>query len=62
VGHIPVNEEVKQRILEKERAHFNSLPEKDRLYYQAFRQALIKSTEESWNDKNNWWNKISTMS
>ncbi len=45
-------------MIERERAHFNSLSEKDKHYYQAFRLSLIKSIEESWADKNTWWNKL----
>jgi hypothetical protein len=47
--------------LEKERALFNSLSDKEKQYYQAQRLALIKSMEESWRDGKNWWNKINTM-
>jgi len=59
---IKVNEELKAKILERERQHFATLSEKEKQYYQAFRLSLIKSMEESWNDKNNWWNRVQTMS
>lgn len=52
----------KEAFLAKERAHFESLPDKDKKYYQAFRLALIKRVEESWADEKNWWNRISNMS
>ena len=54
-------EEVKNRILERERQHFATLSDKEKQYYQAYRLSLIKSLEESWKDKNNWWNKVGTM-
>ena len=52
---------MKNKILERERQHFNSLSDKEKHYYQAFRLSLIKSMEETWNDKNNWWNRVQTM-
>ena len=55
------DEATKQRMLERERAVYNSLPEKEKQYFQAYRLALVKSMEESWNDPKNWWNKFSTM-
>lgn len=48
-------------MLERERAHFDSLSDKERQYYQAFRLSLVKSIEETWRDKNNWWNRVQTM-
>lgn len=45
----------------KERAHFESLSDKEKTYYQAYRLALMKKVEQSWTDKNNWWNKIAQM-
>jgi len=55
------DEATKQRILAREKQAFESLSEKEKLHYQAFRLSLIKSMEESWKDKNNWWNKVATM-
>jgi hypothetical protein len=55
------DEATKQRMLEKERALFNSLSDKEKQYYQAQRLALVKSMEEAWKDNKNWWNKIHTM-
>ena len=52
---------MKNKLLERERQHFNSLSDKEKHYYQAFRLSLIKSMEETWNDKNNWWNRVQTM-
>ena len=56
-------QEMKSRkeMIERERAHFDSLSDKDKHYYQAFRLSLVKSIEESWSDKNNWWNKLQTL-
>lgn len=54
-------EKATKEFLERERKHFESLPDKEKHYYQAFRLALIKSVEENWRDKNNWWNKVQTM-
>ena len=59
---IQMREEVKNRVLERERSYFNSLSEKEKQYYQAFRLSLVKSIEETWREKNNWWNKVQTMS
>jgi hypothetical protein len=58
---IPVDEELKKRIIEREKALFNSLSEKEQQYYQAYRLSLVKTMEESWKDNKNWWNKITTM-
>ena len=58
---IQVDEKMKNKLLERERQHFNSLSDKEKHYYQAFRLSLIKSMEETWNDKNNWWNRVQTM-
>ena len=55
---IKVNEELKNKIIDRERQHFASLSDKEKQYYQAFRLSLIKSMEESWKDKNNWWNRV----
>ena len=38
-----------------------NLSEKDRLYYEANRLAITKSTDEYFKDKNAWWNKITAM-
>lgn len=48
-------------MLEAERKHFDSLSEKEKVYYQALRLSLIKSMQESWNDKTNWWNRVKSM-
>ncbi len=56
------NKTDKDAFLEREKAHFNSLSDKEKQYYQALRLSLIKTVEESWKDKSNWWNKVETMS
>lgn len=60
---VPPSDEEKRReeFLKKERAHFESLSDRDKAYYQAFRLSLMKSMEEQWKDGNNWWNKIAQM-
>ena len=58
---VKFDEAAKQRILEREKAVFNSLSEKEKQYFQAYRLSLIKSMEESWKDNKNWWNRITTM-
>ena len=59
--NIKLDEAAKQRMIEREKAVFNSLSEKEKQYYQAYRLSLIKSMEEAFNDNKNWWNKIATM-
>ena len=54
-------EETRKEILAKERAHFESLSEKDKAYFQAYRLSLIKSMEAAWADKTNWFNKVQEM-
>ena len=55
----PSDEEQKREaFLQKERAHFESLSDKEKVFYKAYRFALLKKVEESWVDKNNWWNKV----
>jgi hypothetical protein len=57
-----VNEEqAKAKIIAQEKQFFESLPEKDKQFYKGFRLSFTKSLEESWNDKNNWWNRLATM-
>ena len=54
-------EEQRKQVLERERKVFESLSEKDKQYYQAFRLSLIKSIEENWNSSGTWWSKVKTM-
>jgi hypothetical protein len=58
---IKVNEQHKTQMIEAERKHFESLSDKEKTYYKAFRLSLIKSMEETWSDKTNWWNRVQTM-
>ena len=58
---IKVNEKQKTQMIEAERKHFESLSEKEKTYYKAFRMSLIKSMEETWSGKTNWWNRVQTM-
>ena len=53
--------ETQARFIEKEKKLQESLSEKDRLYYEANRLAVLKSFDEGFKDKNTWWNKLSTM-
>ena len=55
---IKVDEQKRQKLIEAERKHFESLSDKEKTYYQAFRLSLIKSMEETWSDKTNWWNRV----
>lgn len=58
---IKVNEQQKNQMFEAERKHFESLSENEKTYYKAFRLSLVKSMEETWSDKTNWWNRVQTM-
>ena len=58
---VEYDKELKKQVLEREHAHYNSLSEKEKQYFQASRLALVKSMEEAFNDQKNWWNKITTM-
>ena len=51
-------DQARVRVLEQEKKLIESLSEKERVYYEAHRLALTKKTEEYFNDKNVWWNKI----
>jgi len=54
-------DKARARVIEKEKQVMANLSEKDRLYYEANRLAITKSTEEYFKDKNAWWNKITAM-
>ena len=58
---VKINEQQKNKMFEAERKHFESLSDKEKAYYKAFRMSLIKSMEETWSDKTNWWNRVQTM-
>ena len=58
---VDFDENIKKRIIEREKAVYDSLSEKEKQYFQAYRLSLVKTMEESWKDNKNWWNKIATM-
>ena len=51
----------RNKVLDQEKAYFNSLSEKEKKFYQAYRISLVKSINESWNDPKAWWNKVKTL-
>jgi hypothetical protein len=45
-------------LIEKEKELLTNLSDKDRLYFDAQRLAYRKAIEDSFNDKNTWWNSL----
>lgn len=50
-----------KKMLENEAKIRESLSEKERQYYSAYRLAILKHMDDAIADKTNWWNKVKEM-